>query len=123
MTTAYESVVTIPSEVVKGVTFTVAKMSYGRRIELMRCVRALAKKSEFLSASENPEDKMDAALLEAEINRSYLRWGLLAISGLTLDGAEATPESLLEHGPEDLFREALSLIRAQTGLTETERKN
>jgi hypothetical protein len=123
MTTAYESVVTIPSEVVKGVTFTVAKMSYGRRIELMRCVRELAKKSEFLSASENPEDKMDAALLEAEINRSYLRWGLLAISGLTLDGAEATPESLLEHGPEDLFREALSLIRAQTGLTETERKN
>jgi hypothetical protein len=123
MTTAYESVIAVPSELVNGVTFTVAKMSYGRRIELMKSIRELARKTEFLSASENPEDKMEAALLEAEINRTYVRWGLRAISGLILDGAEATAESLLEHGPENLFQEALAAVRMQTGLTESERKN
>jgi hypothetical protein len=66
---------------------------------------------------------MDAALLEAEINRLYLTWGLRAVSGLTLDGIDATPDLLAESGPEDLFREALAAVRAQTGLTEAERKN
>ena len=37
---------------------------------------------------------MDAALLQAEIDRLYLVWGLQAISGLELDGTEATPERL-----------------------------
>jgi hypothetical protein len=40
-----------------------------------------------------------------------------------LDGSEASPQSLAEAGPEELFREALEAVRAETGLNEAERKN
>ena len=123
MTMTYESVAIIESQEACGVTFTVAKMSYARRVELMRKIRELARKLEFLEASTEPADKMDAALLEAEINRMYVTWGLRAITGLTLDGAEATPELLAEDGPENLFREVLAAVQGQAGLTEAERKN
>lgn len=119
----YESIVQVESRTVPGVTFIVQKMSYGRRADLMRKIRELARQQEFLRASEQPGDKMDAALIEAEINRVYLKWGLKAVSGLMVDGAEATPELLAESGPEDLFREALEAVRLQTGLSAEERKN
>ena len=119
----YESVVLIESQVAPGVAFTVQKMSYGRRADLMRRIRELARKQEFLEASDKPGDKMDAALLEAEINRVYLTWGLQSIAGLTVDGTEATPEVLAASGPENLFREALEAVRAQAGLSAAERKN
>jgi hypothetical protein len=119
----YESVATVESQVDGGVKFSVAKMSFGRRTELMRRVRELSRKVEFLEAGRDPGQKMDAGLLRAEIDRLYVKWGLRGISGLDLDGVQATPESLAEAGPEDLFREALALVRAQTGLTAAERKN
>jgi hypothetical protein len=119
----YESLEVVQSQSVQGVTFTVAKMTYGRRVELMRKIRELSRKLEFLEAGCEPGDKMDAALVAAEINRVYLTWGLRAISGLTLDGADATPDLLAESGPESLFQEALAAVRTHTGLTEAERKN
>ncbi len=119
----YESLEVVESQLAQGVTFTVSKMSYGRRVELMRKIRELSRKLEFLEAGSEPGGKMDAALLEAEINRLYLTWGLQSVSGLTLDGADATPDLLAERGPEDLFREALAAVRTQAGLTEAERKN
>ncbi len=119
----YESTAVIESQEAPGVTFTVARMSYARRAELMRRIRELARKLEFLEAGAEPGDRMDAAVLETEINRLYLAWGLRAISGLTLDGAEATPELLVERGPESLFREALAAVQAEIGLHEAERKN
>jgi hypothetical protein len=119
----YESVRTVESRVASGVTFTLAKISFGRRAELMRRVRELARRMEFLEAGRAPGDKMDAALLQTAIDRLFLTWGLRAVSGLELDGADATPELLAEAGPEDLFREALAAVRAETGLTEAERKN
>jgi hypothetical protein len=120
---SYESVAVVESQVASGVTFTVAKMSFGRRTDLMRQVRELGRKMEFLEAGRDPGQKMDAALLRVEIDRLYVRWGLRAISGLQLDGVEATPESLAEAGPEELFREALAAVRAQTRLSSEERKN
>ena len=119
----YESVTVVESQAVAGVTFSVAKMSFGRRLELMHRVRDLARQMEFLEAGLDTGDKMDAALLQAEIDRLFLKWGLRRISGLQLDGAEATPESLAEAGPEDLFREALAAVRAEIGLNPEERKN
>jgi hypothetical protein len=119
----YESVVLVESQAGPGVTFTVQKMSYSRRADLMRRIRDLARRQEFLRASDQPGDKMDAALIETEINRVYLEWGLKSVSGLTVDGQEATPELLAESGPEDLFREALEAVRRQMGLSEEERKN
>ncbi|HLI86341.1 MAG TPA: hypothetical protein VKV17_20695 [Bryobacteraceae bacterium] len=119
----YESVVHVESQVAPGVTLTIRKMSYGRRAGLMRRIRELARRQEFLRASEEPADKMDVALIETEINREYVKWGLQSVSGLTVDGEEATPEILSESGPEDLFREALEAVRRQTGLSAEERKN
>ncbi len=119
----YESVTVVESRVAPGVAFAVARMSFGRRVELMRRVRELARRMEFLEAGKEPGDRMDAAMLQAEIDRLFLAWGLRSVSGLQVDGAEASPESLAEAGPEDLFREALAAVRAETGLSEEERKN
>jgi hypothetical protein len=119
----YESTSEVESQVAHGVKFTVAKMSFGRRTELIRQVRELARKIEFLEAGQEAGQKVDAALLRAEIERLYVKWGLRAISGLDMDGVEATPQSLAEAGPEELFREAVAVVRAQTGLTPAERKN
>ena len=119
----YESVVEVESKGAPGVRFTVARMSFGRRMELMRQVRELSRRMEFLEAGQQPGEKMDAALLRVEIDRLYLAWGLRAISGLVLDGGQASPSLLADAGPEELFREALAAVRAETGLTDEERKN
>jgi hypothetical protein len=119
----YESVAVVDSKVRAGVRFEVARMSFGRRVELMRRVRELARRVEFLEAGESPGERMDAGLLRAEIDRMYILWGLVGVSGLRVDGVEATPETVIERGPEDLCGEALAAVRAQTGLTDAERKN
>jgi hypothetical protein len=113
----------VESRAVPGVTFTIAKMSFGRRMELMRRVRELARRTKFLAASDDAGDKMDAALLRAEIERVYVMWGVKAVAGLAVDGKAAGPELLAEAGPENLFQEALAAVRRETGLSEEERKN
>jgi hypothetical protein len=120
---SYTSETVVDSRAVPGVTFTIAKMSFGRRVELMRRVRELARRTEFLAASEDSNDRMDAALLQAEIERVYVRWGVKAVAGLAVDGVAAGPELLADAGPEALFREALAAVRRETGLSEEERKN
>jgi hypothetical protein len=119
----YESAVVVESATIQGVRYRVARMSFGRRVELMRRIRELAGRREFCEAGEDPKDRMEAALLQAEIDRIYLQWGLLAVEGLEVDGMAATPEMLAEAGPEEVFREALAAVRTQTGLSEAERKN
>ena len=122
-TMTYASEAVVESRVAQGVTFTVARMSFARRTELMRRVRELARRAEFLEAGQDPLEKMDAALLQAEIDRLYVAWGLRSVSGLEVDGKAATPDSLAESGPEELFREALAAVRTETGLSAAERKN
>ncbi len=119
----YESMMVVESRVAPGVTFSVTRMSFGRRVELMRRIRELTRRVEFLQAGQPVGEKMDAALLQAEIDRLFVKWGVRAVAGLHLDGEEATPETLAEAGPEELFREALAAVRAQIGLSEEERKN
>ena len=106
-----------------GVSFTVVKTSFGRRVELTRRIRELAARKEFVEAGDTPDEKMEAALLASEIDRIYLLWGLQEVTGLELDGQPATPESLAASGPEGLFREALAAVKQQCGLAEAERKN
>ena len=113
----------VESKAAPGVIFTIVRMSFSRRVELMRRVRELARRAEFLEADQDPAAKMDAALLQAEIDRLYVAWGLRSISGLELDGTAATPELLMQSGPEDLFHEALKAVRAETGLNASARKN
>jgi hypothetical protein len=119
----YESVQLVSSRIEPGVQYRVVRMSFTRRMELMRAVRDLASHREFLAAGESTEDKMEAALVQAEIDRAYLLWGLQGVAGLVIDGEEASPDSLASAGPEALCREALEAVKAQTGLTEAERKN
>jgi hypothetical protein len=119
----YTSDTVVQSQTVRGVTFTIAKISFGRRTELMRRVRELARKAEFLMAGADAGQKMDAAILHAEIERLYVIWGVTKVTGLTVDGSAAGPELLIESGPEGLFQEALAAVRKETGLTEDERKN
>jgi len=119
----YKSCEIIESTVASGVSYTVVKMSFGRRVELMRRIRELAARKEFVEAGDTPNEKMEAALLASEIDRIYVLWGLKEVEGLELDGLPATPESLATSGPEELFREALAAVKQQCGLSETERKN
>src|SRR5262245_24328501 len=117
----YESILERESRTAPGVTFVLAKMSFGRRIELTRRLREIAQRVEFLDAGDARE-KIDAALLTSEIDRMYVLWGLKEVRGLELDGAPAA-ESLAGIGPEDLFQEALALVKAECSLTDSERKN
>jgi hypothetical protein len=119
----YETCTVVESKLRPGVQFVISRMSFGRRIDLMKRIRELAPRWEYLTAGKSPEEKLEAGLLSAEIGRLYVVWGLREVRGLDLDGAPATPESLASEGPEDVFQEALAAIKAECGLSEEERKN
>lgn len=119
----YRSTVEIASLAVPGVRFTIARMSFGRRLELGTRIRELSKRVEFHQGGQETGEKIEAGILVCEIDRVYLQWGLVHISGLSIDGEPATVESVLERGPDGLSREIVAAIKAQCGLTEDERKN
>ena len=106
-----------------GVEFVIVRMTFGRRLELMKRVRDLAVRIEYCEAARDEKNRMEASLLGAEMDRLYLAWGLEEIRGLEIDGAAATPETFVEHGPEPLVYEALTASRDECGLSEAERKN
>jgi hypothetical protein len=106
-----------------GVEFVIARMTFGRRLGLMRQVRDLAARLEYFEAGREERHRMEASILAGEIDTLYVRWGLEAVRGLEIDGVPADVEALIERGPEDVFIEALTAIRAECGLTEAETKN
>ena len=119
----YESSTRIESRIRPGVAFVIAKMSFGRRMELVRRIRDLTLRCECLNAGQSTEEKLEAALLSAQIDQLYVAWGLQQLIGLEIDGHEATPDVLASAGPEDLFREAVAAIKLECGLSADERKN
>jgi hypothetical protein len=119
----YESVVRANSKVLPGVSYTINRISFGRRMELTRRVREISQRVEFLEAGSDLKDKIEANILAQEIEAMYLRWALVAVDGLTIDSKPACIEQLLERGPDELTREIVGAIKAQCGLSETERKN
>jgi hypothetical protein len=98
-------------------------MSFGRRSELLRHIREIGRKTEYLAAGQELKDKIEASLTGSEIDAVYLRWGLKEVSGLLIDEEAATHELLLERGPESLVREILTSIRAECGMNQEEAKN
>ena len=99
----YESGVEIASVGVPGVRFVVERMSFGRRLELIRQLKGWLGKLEFVTAGpEGPEREAEAALLAGEIDCIYLRWGLRSVTGIEIDGEPVTQESLVDKGPEAL---------------------
>lgn len=121
--TLWESRRIVASEAIPGVELVIARMTFGRRLELMKRVRDLAGRIEYFEAGRDEKNRMEASLLGAQMDKLYLAWGLEEVRGLTLDGEAATPESLVERGPEAVVHEALAAIKAECGLSETERKN
>ncbi len=117
----YPTFVRRESKVTGGVTYVVERMSFARRIDLMKTVRQAARALEFQRAGKE-EDSMLSAILSAEIDRSYVAWGLREVEGLLLDGEKATPETLATRGPEALFLEALEAVKQECGLTDAEKK-
>jgi hypothetical protein len=120
---AHESSAWFDAETYPGVRFRVARISVARRIELARKIREIGRKVEFLEAGKDPREKLEAAVLTAEIDRVYLEWGLEEIQALTIDGDAATPAALIEKGPLDLAKEVLGRIKRECGLSEEQRKN
>ena len=120
----YESTVTVESAKYPGVRFTVRRMSFGRRLELTRKIKKRLGRLEFLSAGEQgPTDEAEAAMLTGEIDREYGTWGLAAVDGLEIDGEPATPQDVIEKGPEPLVAEVLEAVYREAGLSEDELKN
>jgi hypothetical protein len=120
----YESAVEVASEKLPGVRFVIERMSFGRRLELIRELREWLGKLEFVAAAPaGPVREAESALLAGEIDRIYLRWGLREVKGLEIDGEPVTAENLVAKGPEALVEEIVGAIRCEAGLSEAERKN
>lgn len=119
----WESLREIESACIPGVRYRVRRMSFGRRLELARRIRELDRRLEYLQAGEDVRSRVDAAIVSSEIDRIYLEWGLAGISGLAIDGEPATPQAVVECGPEALTREILDAVRRECFLSEEERKN
>jgi hypothetical protein len=119
----YHSTLKVQSAVAPDVSLTIQRVSVARRLELLRRVRDLTSRIEFYRAGALLADKLDASIASGEVESVYVIWGITKIEGLLIDGIEATPESLITSGPEDLVREAADLVRRQLGLSEDERKN
>src|SRR5437899_2933254 len=65
----------IVSKVHPGVEFVIGRMSFGRRVELMKRVRDLAARAEFFEAGCGEENKMEASQLGAEIDGQDVEGG------------------------------------------------
>ncbi len=123
MSTMWQSKTVVRSESWPGVEFVIARITFGRRLELLKRVRDLAVRLEYFEAGREEKNRIEASLLGAQLDRLYIEWGLEEVRGLEIDGEPATPESLVDRGPEGLFQEALAAVKAECGLSEQERKN
>ena len=120
---AYESVVWFESSARPGVRCGILRVSFGRRIELARRIRDVGRKAEYLDAGGDVKDKLEAAVVAAEIDRAYLEWGWMGLDGLEIDGMTANPGMAIDAGPVELAAEVLARIKSECGLREEERKN
>src|SRR5690242_19711892 len=97
----YETELTVASKVYHEVTFTISRMSFGRRLDLVKRVRGLAQQLEFFRAGTDAQERVESVLLAAEIEKLYLEWGLIRVNGLDLNGAPASKDEVIACGPEE----------------------
>lgn len=120
---SYDSVLWFDAESVAGVRYAIARLTFGRRLDLARRIREIGRKAEFLAAGTDAREKLEAAVVGAEVDRAYLEWGLMAVEGLTIDGEAAKPHAVVDKGPLELATEILGRVKSECGLSEAERKN
>ena len=99
-----------------GKTFDPQRFRFLMKFQMVR-------KGEFLEAGEGLGDRTEAALLGREADHLYLKWGLVAVEGMEIDGEPASVESVIETGPEALCEEILRAIQSECGLSSSEQKN
>jgi hypothetical protein len=119
----YASTLQLESSVFQGVSYRIRRFSLMMRLDLMKDVRELAKKAAHHEAGGSLAEGAAAVMLKLEMERLYLKFGLVDVAGLRIDGRDATKELLLEKGPEELLLEIADSIRKECGLSEAERKN
>lgn len=59
----------------------------------------------------------------AEMTPAMVRFGLVSIEGLEIDGKPATADLLIEDGPDDLYLEVSEAIAREFGLLPAEKEN
>ncbi|MCZ2155381.1 MAG: hypothetical protein LC114_16010 [Bryobacterales bacterium] len=119
----YSSTVQHDSRTTPGVKFTLWRLSFGKRLELLRRVHSLAGTHEFCTASQTVESQYEAAILEKAMQQIYLECTLVQVEGLLIDGEPASTDTLLHRGPENLVEEIISAIHHYMGLSAEEQKN
>lgn len=143
----FKSTETIESAVIPSVRFTIRKPTQGRRTELHLSIAEVAARydakireldklrvetksddgSTVVSWSDTSEANRIAAEADiidiCELTPRYIRWGLLSVEGLAIDGEPATVETLLSSGPEDIIPEIRDAVKRQLGLTLVQQKN
>lgn len=127
------------SEATPGVSYTLKKLSHGRRvrIDLALCdhrarVRELAKEFAAIPEADTSEDARLARLkldqktrlvIEEHFKPAYLREALASIEGLEIDGEPATLETLFSDGPAELVEEIYQAIQRGINLSVDDAKN
>lgn len=120
--TNFESVRWQTSRELPEVRFAVREPSLQNRIDLTRQLHELTLRNDFLASGKEME-QLELALAELLVQKLLVEWGLAAIEGLYIDGKAATPNQLIESGPERLVAEIATAVRERCGLSEEERKN
>jgi hypothetical protein len=118
----YRSTVWQVSTSVPGVRYCVRRASLKQRVELVKKARELSLRTEFLNAGTS-SDQLEATLADLYVQQLYLEWGLVEISGFTIDGQKPSVHTLIEKGPETLAKEIVEAIQTELSLGENERKN
>ena len=129
----YVSTQTIQSSFSEDISFVLNKMSEGRRISLRLKLAGMTNRLRELMEQANQavgtENVAQASMLfdqvkevvDDQITPEWVRWGLVSIHGLRIDGEAATVESMIAKGPRSLYNEIVLAIKAEAGITEEER--
>lgn len=114
-----QPVVTYKSAVLEGAVITVKRLTFQSRLELLKDLRPLLQKLEFLSADPKSAGGIERAIIEKEVEAHLLKWGVVSISNSEV----MTTEDLLDNAPVELADELVAFIIRQFGLTIAEQKN
>lgn len=119
----FQSSKSFESLVCDGVKFTVRRMTLRQRISLLNELHTLYREREFNSAGGSKADEIKAQISNLLIDEVFLRWGVVAIDGLYVDGKPLCVDELAEKAPERLVSEILGRLRECITLTPDEEKN
>lgn len=141
----FSTTITHESQTAPGVTFTVRRLNLiaraareskmlparARYSDIFDRIRTLAADPDAseLRAAPGRDGEFNLAWAElihlenSEIRPAYIRAGLVAVEGMTIDGAPVTVETFLNGAPDALLVEAFVACRNASDLTEEQRKN